>query len=107
VDLADGHVLEGNAALTSFRADRKFVSLLAQVPEDLAHRQQFVDAQWNNVMGPAVPATSRAGRDGLAWHVDDRGVRFGAHCVHWGAATWDTVRAHGPGLDSLVRWIAR
>jgi hypothetical protein len=103
VDLADGHVLEGNSALESFRADRKFVSLLAQVAEDPAHRQQFVDAQWNNVMGPGGPGDIPAA---VAATWSTAAVRFGAHCVQWGAGTWGTIQAHGPGLDTLVRWIA-
>jgi hypothetical protein len=43
VDVNRGHVLEGLEALEAFRSDRRFVSLLIHLVEDLEHQQHFVD----------------------------------------------------------------
>jgi hypothetical protein len=106
VDVGHGWVLEGNEALQAFRADRRFVGLLAHVAEDPAHQQGMVDAQAQALRtgGRAgdVPADIRA-----AWPAtwSTNAVRFGAHCVHWGR-TWGEVRAHGPAIHDLLRWIS-
>jgi len=106
VRLSDGNVLQGAAALDEFKADVKFVSLLAHLAEDPAHRQQMVDAQWTQLSQPgqagAVPAAIASQWPGT-WTTD--AVRFGAHCVHWGYS-WGQVQAHGPGLPTLLAWIA-
>ena len=47
VSLTEERVLEDNAALSAFRGDIKFSSLVAHLVEDPAHQQQMVNAQWS------------------------------------------------------------
>jgi hypothetical protein len=107
VDLTDGQVLTDNPALSAIQTNKKFVSLLAHLADDPAHRQQFADQQWKAVEAPghagAVPAAIQGAWPGT-WSTE--AIRFGAHCVHWGQP-WSQVQAHGPALSALLAWIAK
>ena len=107
VSLTEERVLEDNAALSAFRGDIKFSSLVAHLVEDPAHQQQMVNAQWSALStgGHAgdVPRTIRQAWPG-GWST--AAVRFGAHCVHWGRS-WGEVERNGPAIATLLPWIAR
>jgi hypothetical protein len=102
VDLSDGSVLAGNAALQSIRWDTAVLSRFIAIAEDTVHGQNFVNAEWQALLGYSA-AVPKAVID--SWPI--RTIVYVAHCVHWGGLLWKRWASVGPDLKTIIRTQAK
>ncbi len=101
VNTSTGLVEVGPGALELVRFDKKILSLLIEIGEDPAHKQNVVDAEWDTVAHHAGGVPQAV----VDQNWSDEAIAFAAHCVHWGSS-WSSFVGTGGNITSMIRVMA-